>query len=98
MLSLLLSGELRNLVGSILGGQTGSNISLEQVRMVGGGEGGRGRREWRGETGGGRGRVGEGRGIRWGEGRLKQITQQQEQQEHQSRAGGIERWGRNYTT
>ena len=39
MLSLLLSGELRNLVGSILGGQTGSNISLEQVRMVGGGEG-----------------------------------------------------------
>ena len=42
--------------------------------------------------------MGEGRGIRWGEGRLKQITQQQEQQEHQSRAGGIERWGRNYTT
>lgn len=101
MLSLLLSGELRNLVGSILGGQTGSNISLEQVRMVGEGEGGRG---GGGESGGGRqeeggrGRVGEGRGIRWGEGRLKQITQQQEQQEHQSRAGGIERWGRNYTT
>ena len=45
MLSLLLSGELRNLVGSILGGQTGSNISLEQVRMVGGGGG---------ESGGGR--------------------------------------------
>ena len=42
--------------------------------------------------------MGEGRGIRWGEGRLKQITQQQEQQEHQSRAGGIGRRGRNYTT
>ena len=43
---LLLSGELRNLVGSILGGQTGSNISLEQVRgkgeRGGGGEEGRG--------------------------------------------------------
>ena len=51
MLSLLLSGELRNLVGSILGGQTGGNISLEQVRMVGGGEGGR---RGGGESGGGR--------------------------------------------
>ena len=49
MLSLLLSGELRNLVGSILGGQTGSNISLEQVRMVGGGGGGRGGGRGRGE-------------------------------------------------
>ena len=77
---LLLSGELRNLVGSILGGQTGSNISLEQVRMVGEREGKEGR--------------GEGREMQWDEGRLKQITQQQEQQYHQSRAGGRGRRGR----
>lgn len=55
---LLLSGELRNLVGSILGGQTGSNISLEQVRMVGERGGRRGEREgkeWRVGEGGGEG-------------------------------------------
>ena len=33
LLLFLFSGELRNLVGSILGGQTGSSISLEQVRL-----------------------------------------------------------------
>ena len=33
LLLFLFSGELRNLVGSILGGQTGSGISLEQVRV-----------------------------------------------------------------
>lgn len=42
---LSLSGELRNLVGSILGGQTGSNISLEQVRGKGERGGRRGERE-----------------------------------------------------
>ena len=40
----LFSGELRNLMGSILGGQGGSSISLEQVRLgdIGGGGGGGG--------------------------------------------------------
>ena len=62
---LLLSGELRNLVGSILGGQTGSNISLEQVRMVGEREGKERRGEGRErEEGRGKGRRGEGRGGR----------------------------------